>query len=77
MDHDLFVEVAEALHGPLWVRALAASLDVNERTVQRWRSQDTALPDWLPGELAVRLVNQAAVNALLLKRLQKSQKKSA
>ncbi len=69
MDHDLFIECAEALFGPSWVRPLAEALEVNERTVQRWRGGSNEVPDWVPGELTVLLATKSETCSKLLKKL--------
>ena len=40
-----------ALYGYGWQSYLARALDVNIRTVQRWKSGDVPVPDWVEGEI--------------------------
>ena len=47
-----FSQIGELLYGPSWRAALAAALNVGERTVRRWAAGDHRIPDGIAGDLA-------------------------
>lgn len=49
----MFNKVGEALFGPSWRTALAAALEVGERTVRRWQQPGAVIPDGVGPDLAV------------------------
>lgn len=40
--------VGEAVHGPYWQKPLADDLNVNRRTINRWLSGISPVPDVMP-----------------------------
>lgn len=45
------ITLGAALHGRLWLRATARSLDVDYRQVQRWAKGEYAVPDQVIADL--------------------------
>lgn len=71
----LLREIGEALDGPSWQTPLAARLGVAVRTVQRWTSGSSPMPDGLASELAVHLeikVGETVALAVRLRRIAKA-----
>jgi ribosome-binding protein aMBF1 (putative translation factor) len=58
---DLLARIGRALFGSYWQTALAAEIEVNERTVRRWAAGDSAIPDGIAAELA-RLLELRAMD---------------
>lgn len=56
MTIDLLTRVAQGLYGPCWRAPLGTALGVNERTVRRWATGESAIPD-LRADLA-RLIDE-------------------
>lgn len=44
--------VGEALYGPSWQTPLGEALQVADRTVRRWASGETPVPDGVWGDIA-------------------------
>lgn len=61
----LFARVGEALCGEHWVAALAGTLQVSRRTVQRWQDGTEEVPEGVWRELYEMLRQQAVENARL------------
>jgi len=55
-----FSQIGELLHGPSWRGAIAAALNVAERTVRRWAAGDHQIPDGIAGDLADLCRKQSA-----------------
>lgn len=51
MTPDLLRQCGEALYGDRWQTALAADLQVTDRTLRRWLSQQYGMPDGLENDL--------------------------
>ena len=49
--------IASLLYGPEWTVQLAIALDVNERTMRRWRAGTSPIPESLAADLR-RLVTE-------------------
>jgi len=45
MDHLILKRAGEALYGNQWQTPLATALNVSDRTMRRWVSGDSAVPD--------------------------------
>jgi len=43
-ESELFGRIGQALYGEHWQKALAAEIDRNPRTVQRWRAGQNRIP---------------------------------
>jgi predicted transcriptional regulator len=61
----MIAEIGQALCGDHWVAALAAGLQVNRRTVQRWQDGSEEVPEGVWRELYEMLRQQAVENARL------------
>lgn len=48
----LLARTGRTLYGAQWQSALAWDIGRNEKTVRRWASRESPIPDWLPAELA-------------------------
>jgi hypothetical protein len=64
--HGLFREVCELIWGPSWVGAGAREMEINERTVKRWKAEEFNIPGGVRDKLvkacrshAVRLTKMA------------------
>lgn len=55
----LLAQVGEALFGPQWQTPLAAALGVGDRTVRRWASGDTEVPDGVWADIAKLCLTRA------------------
>lgn len=55
----LFVRTGHALYGERWQAALAADLEISDRTLRRWISGDATIPDGVAVDL-LRLVTERA-----------------
>lgn len=62
---------ASLLYGDHWQSALAALLDVNDRTVRRWVAGDSAVPDSALAAIADRLAKRRGEIAVMRSRLVK------
>lgn len=62
MSPDELCEIGEQLHGNRWQRALARTLNVNERTVRRWASGETVIPPTVEAELFAIAAGCQALN---------------
>lgn len=62
MTHKNLEQIGSALYGPRWQSELARALGVNDRTVRRWVSGETPLPDSVLVEL--RALVAARIEAL-------------
>lgn len=62
-------DAGEALFGPRWQTPLAAALDVQLRTLQRWASGDRRVPPGLAQDLAGLCRDRGAVLKVLAGRL--------
>lgn len=51
MTHDELDTYARARWGDNWVGPLAKHLDINKRTVARWKCRQNAVPNWVRSEL--------------------------
>lgn len=69
MTPDLLREVGEALYGPRWQSALAADLDVTDRTMRRWAAGDGPIPDGVRDDLRAAIKARRAKISDLAKRL--------
>jgi len=56
---DLLTRCGEALYGPRWQTDLAEALDVDDRTVRRWISGATPVPQGVYADL-MRLMQERA-----------------
>ena len=61
----MIAEIGEHLCGAHWVTPLAAALNVNRRTVQRWQDGTEAVPAGVWRDLAYLLFCQATENVRL------------
>lgn len=60
--------IGEALYGEHWQNALGEDLDINERTVRRWRAGDTEVPLGVWKELFIKLdIKRDEINFLIEK----------
>jgi hypothetical protein len=66
---DLLQRVGEALYGPHWVAALARDLNVQHRTVERWRVGDARITPRIAPDLLALLQARAATQAALVEEL--------
>lgn len=55
MTPQLLREIGEALDGEWWIRRQAARRGVAARTVERWASGASQMPEGIPGELVADL----------------------
>jgi hypothetical protein len=63
----MLIGTGEALYGDQWQRALARDLNVNDRTVRRWYSGESAIPNGIKAELRALLsVRQKKIFALIV-----------
>lgn len=51
----LLERIGQALYGPQWIAPLARALDNNQRTVARWVSEYSDMPDGLADDLRLLL----------------------
>lgn len=61
--------VGEALYGPSWQTDLSAQLEVADRTMRRWLSGDTAIPDGIWFDLGKLCRNRSRALAKLADQL--------
>ena len=59
MTPDLLAKCGEALYGPRWQTEMSRDLDVADRTVRRWVSGDTPIPDGVNIDLLRMLTERA------------------
>ena len=55
----LFTATGRALYGERWQAALAADLEISDRTLRRWIAGDATIPDGVAVDL-LRLVTERA-----------------
>jgi len=67
MTPDLLKAAGKALYGPRWQTALAADLEVADRTVQRWAAGDSPIPEGVSGDVWLLLNWRGVEIADLLK----------
>lgn len=63
----MLTRAGEALYGEQWQRALARDLNVNDRTVRRWYSGESSIPDGVQNDLRSLLsIRQKKLFALIV-----------
>lgn len=71
MTPTLLREVGEAMDGDRWMAAMARRRQVNERTVRRWASGTSPIPDGLWLELRADISERRGELGELIKKLPK------
>jgi hypothetical protein len=51
MKADTLEQVGQALYGAMWRTALGEALGVNERTIRRWSSGESPIPDGVSADV--------------------------
>lgn len=65
-------QAGQALYGERWQTDLANALDIDNRRVRQWLSDERPIPDWLTGELIILLEKNSQQTAMLAGQLKKS-----
>ena len=63
---DLLRQVGELLHGDKWQRKIAQDLNINDRTVRHWISQEREIPQGVVNDLKSILQNHVAKTSKFL-----------